>query len=429
MSQRSSLARVGSGRPKGMLRAFGTGVRALPLPALVLWLMGAATLSAQTPGSTPPPVSCTVAPDPTVPVRAEAGRNLYCVIDVGSRSVKLSVISLEPAQPATAQDERLCRRTLGMGALVFDSTTNTARPLPDSAIDLLSDTIRRYQEICQLDRAVLLGAGATQWARDATNITDVTTRMRAATGVALDVLAPRQEAEYGYLAASLGVPGRIVLDPGSNSFQLSWQPRSAATPTSVLIPYGYVRASTNDFETAADYQAARLAYGAKVRARIDEALAQLSPPADLAELARLVRSGALGREVVTLGQDGAVQLAVRGTLRDAGGAWLADTGAYNHLISGQRFTTDPEFGIVTARPITAPELRAYLAGLGTPDLKALTAEPIRGLYGQKALVVPALVDVLMRALGAERLVMVPQEAITGYALAKLDESSGNAPPR
>ena len=399
----------------------------LSLSALTLFALAPAAPSVQTPGSTPPRISCAVAGDPDVPVSVDSGRARYCAVDVGSRSVKLSVISMEPGRPGTARDERVCRRTLGLGALVFDSTTGTSRPLPDSAIDLLADTIRRYQQICQLDGAVLLGAGATQWSRDATNIADVTEKVRTATGVALDVLTPRQEAEYGHVAASLGTPGRIVLDPGSNSFQLSWWARATAEPVSVLIPYGYVRASVNDFENAADYEAARLAYEAKVRARIDDALAELSPPLDLAGLAQMVRSGALGSDVVTLGQDGAVQLAVRGTLRGADGRWLADADDYEQLLQRQRFSADPEFGIMAAAPITASELRMYVAGLGSRDLKDLTADPVKGLYGQKALVVPALADLLMRALGTKRLVMVPQEAVTGYALSKIAEAGSKTP--
>jgi hypothetical protein len=46
------------------------------------------------------------------------------------------------------------------------------------------------------------------------------------------------------------------------------------------------------------------------------------------------------------------------------------------------------------------------------------------LYGQKALVVPALAELLLRELGAERLVMVPQETTTGLILAQLPRQGG-----
>jgi len=44
---------------------------------------------------------------------------------------------------------------------------------------------------------------------------------------------------------------------------------------------------------------------------------------------------------------------------------------------------------------------------------------LRGLYGQKALVVPALADLLLGELGASRLVTVPQEVTTGNILTQL----------
>jgi len=44
----------------------------------------------------------------------------------------------------------------------------------------------------------------------------------AATGVRFDVLSPAQEAQYSYAAGSASTPGRIVLDTGSNSFELAW---------------------------------------------------------------------------------------------------------------------------------------------------------------------------------------------------------------
>ena len=104
-----------------------------------------------------------------------------------------------------------------------------------------------------------MAAGATQWARDATNIAEVRARVRVGTKVDFEVLSPTQEADYAYVAASLGKPGRFVLDPGSNSFELAWQARGSSKISSVLVPHGYVHASTNDFEPAAENSVAAIA--------------------------------------------------------------------------------------------------------------------------------------------------------------------------
>ena len=84
----------------------------------------------------------------------------------------------------------------------------------------------------------------------------------------------------------------------------------------------------------------------------------------------------------------------------------------------QRFVADASFGLLTAEPLLPAELDAYLRSIGPSDFERLTREPVRSLYGQKALVVPALVELLFRELGAARLVMVPQEITTGHILAK-----------
>ena len=87
-------------------------------------------------------------------------------------------------------------------------------------------------------------------------------------------------------------------------------------------------------------------------------------------------------------------------------------------LNGHR-TADRSFGIMTAPPLSKAEVQSYLRGITPADFKALTSEPLRGLYGQKALVVPALAELLLGELGASRLVTVPQEVTTGNILTQL----------
>ena len=364
----------------------------------------------------PKPSSCLIQPDKSVAVAPAPGRVVHCGLDLGSRSIKLSVLSMEPRRNASVKEERQCRRTLGLGAQVFDSRSGTARPLPAEAASYLSETIREFQKICTLDGGKVVAAGATQWARDAPNIAEVRARVKAETGLDFDVLSPRQEAEYGYVAGSIDTPGRLVLDPGSNSFQIAWQAKGATTVASILVPYGYVRGA-NEIE-ASDYASGRAAYQAKARAAIGDQLARLEPPMSLSALKAMVAEGTLGREIVTLGQDGAVFLPVRGLLRKAGG-WVAEQSSYDEATRSQALVHDPAFGTMCAAPLKSTELEAYFAGITPEDFRLLTSEPIRSLYGQKALVVPALAALLLRELGAERLVMVPQETTTGLILAQL----------
>jgi hypothetical protein len=385
----------------------------LAVAALVLTTaMGAAA-------DEPRPSSCVIAADKQVPVKAGPGRSLYCGIDLGSRSAKLSVVSMEKGRPATIRDERICKRTLGMGALVFDSKTGTARPLPPDAIETLIATIDEYKAICTRDGGTIVAAGATQWARDATNVADVAARVKQATGIRFDVLSPNHEAVYGYVAGSVRMPGRIVLDAVSNSFELAWQEKGSATIASILVPFGYVRAAANDFDPASDYASARAAYQRRARTAIEQELGRLSPPLTLSGLRALVAKGAIGPELIVLGEDGAVvPLVVRGWLRDGSGGWTADPKKYDQALNGHR-VTDRSFGIMTAPPLSPADVKSYLRRIGPDDFKALRSEPVRGLYGQKALATPALVELLLEDLGFRRLVTVPQEVTTGNILSSL----------
>jgi len=366
-----------------------------------------------------PPCTCLIQPDKTTPIRVASGRAIYCGLDLGSKTAKLSVVSMEPGHNATIKEERQCLQPLGFGAIVFDSKTGTARPLPGGSIQDLTDTIREFAQICAGDGGHIVAAGATQWGRDATNINDVRSRVQATTGVSFDVLTPRQEADFAYVAASAGTPGRIVLDPGSNSFELAWQERGATTITSVLVAHGYVRGATNDIEPAADYAAGRRAYQAGAKTRLETELAALNPPMSLARVRDLVRAGRIGPEMITLGLDGvSAHLAVRGLLRP-GGRWVADAATYGVVIGRSSLTMDPSFGVLSAAPMTPAEITAYFDSLGPSDFTALTTEPIRSMYGQRVAVVPALVELLLHELGATRLMMVPQAGSTGHILSKL----------
>jgi hypothetical protein len=233
-----------------------------------------------------------------------------------------------------------------------------------------------------------LAAGATQWARDATNVAEVTARVKDATGIRVDVLSPTQEAVYAYVAGSVRTPGRIVLDSGSNSFQLSWQEKGSATPKS--IPGGPSATCAPPPTTSSrpsDYASARAAYQQRARAAIEQELGRLSPPLTLSRLRGLVARGAIGPELIALGEDGAtVPLVVRGWLRDGSGSWTTDQKKYDEALNGHR-TADRSFGIMTAPPpeqgggADLPQ-RDHTGGFQGPDQRTparhVRAESARG---------------------------------------------------
>ena len=55
-------------------------------------------------------------------------------------------------------------------------------------------------------KRTMVGAAATQWARDATNMPEVISMEKAGTGLDLEVLTPEQEGRYGYVAGTRNAP-------------------------------------------------------------------------------------------------------------------------------------------------------------------------------------------------------------------------------
>jgi len=375
-------------------------------------------------GAPPPKASsCSIVTDKKTPIPEPTGRLVYCGIDIGSKNVKISVVSVEKGKPNTIKDERQCKRNLGLGTLVFDSSSGTPLPLGDDAIGYLIETVKEFQAICTLDRGTLVGADATQWARDATNIKDVQAKVKAGAGIDVDVLTPDQEGQYGYVAATLDSAGHLSLDPGSNSFQVSWRLKNETAIGTVSVPLGYVRASANDVEPAADFASGRAAYVSDATQQLTDALAKLTPAMTLAAVKQLVTDGKLGKEIFVVGQDGSVDLVVRNKLKDTAGTWVSDQKTYDDLVAAQVFKVDPNYGTISADPFIPSELTTFLtSAIGPADFATLKKDPVKTIYGQKALVVPALLDLLIAQLGVDKVVLVPQEMVTGYILARLSPS-------
>lgn len=390
-----------------LLGACGTGGGAAPAPP-------PATSAA-------PEIACQGEADANRPVAVAPGRAIYCAIDLGSKNAKLQVISMEPGRPLSFEDERLCKAPLGLGAKVFDQKTGTRSALSAADIANLATVVERFEQICATDHGTLVGAEATQWARDATNIAEVTAAVKAATAIEIEVLTPEQEGLYGYTAATRDRPGWLSLDPGSNSFQIGWFEKGAARPRSVSLPFGFVRAAAEHYPvTAADgYDVARKEHAAHLVAMIEAALGALEPSASLASLRRAIANGKLEPVIYLVGQDGALHLAVRAELRGPDGRWVDSKAGFEARAGKETTVAHPDFGPMTT-VLTPAEVDVFFAKVMTPaDFDALRMKPVREIYGEKALANTVLADTLIEQLGLTAVVLVPQEMPAGYILSKI----------
>ncbi len=368
----------------------------------------------------PPASTCQIATDKKVAVSAAAGRSIYCGIDIGSNSVKLIVLSIEKMgttlKPESTRDERQCRRTLGLGAKSYDQATMKGKTLGATDIAYLIETIKEFQDICKLDKGAMGAADATQWARDAVNIDEVKTQVKAETSLEVDVFSPEKEGYYGYISATRNKPKFFSIDPGSNSFQLAFWADGDKEPKSVSVPFGYVRGAAMFFanDLIKDYKTARDMYATYVKKELDTALGKLTPATSLAMLKASVGTK-LNDVIFGVGQDGAVHLAVGGQL-NAGGVWIPNKAMYDARVAMEKPMDDATYVQIT-KILKPMEITTFNDGVKATDFATLRTGDVRVAYGEKVLCNTVLLETLANELGVKSVVLVPAEMPNGYIIA------------
>ncbi|CAM4188897.1 exopolyphosphatase/guanosine-5'-triphosphate,3'-diphosphate pyrophosphatase [Paenibacillus endophyticus] len=156
------------------------------------------------------------------------------IIDIGSNSVRLVVYE----------------RTANGAHRVADSSKRPARLseridedgcLPLSAIDELIDTLNHFTMICTHNHTSNIRAVATAAIRNAHNRTEILGRIKAETGLTIELLSGEDEASYGFLGMinSLNIKDGLLIDIGGGSTELSLF-RNRALVRSVSFPFGCV---------------------------------------------------------------------------------------------------------------------------------------------------------------------------------------------
>jgi hypothetical protein len=394
--------------------------------SLALWLLIAGCHPARTaeppraaPSAAPAPVASRPAapvacrPERDQPLATDPQRQRRCVIDVGSRNVKLVVTAVKGNDPLSLTGERVCRSRLQLGEKTFDQKAQSGRPLGSADQDALARLLSDYAALCRRDGGELVGAIATEWARRATNPEEIRRTLSAGGGVDLAILSRDREGRLGYLAATRGVRGKMVLDLGSRSFQLSYWPRGAAEPEAASLPLGIDEAGDRFFgkREHRDYAAARAAFVAAFRAGLG---------ATLPRIRAAVRSGVLAPELFSLGENGDMPLALEGRLWELATHRGVDEPGYSALLKARPPIASATFGTVTA-VVSARELAALARTLEhDPALfDELRSDRVKRIYGYKMLAVPAVVGALAEDLGIETVVLVPQEMPDGLIIDNL----------
>jgi len=372
----------------GSLSACKTGTAPKPGPTIV---------KPSAPAFVPVPPSCRPGPDVVLPAPANAHR--ACVIDVGSRNIKLLVAETPGDDPRGLFPVRTCRTRMGLGE------KDKALPEPDRLA--LADLIKNYRALCTRDGGELTGTFATEWARRSTNLPAIVDDIRKVSGVEMETVSQEREGALGYLAATKGQRGRVVFDFGSRSFQISVWPPGAPAPTMLGLPLGIDEVGERFFDdpSVKDYATGEKAFIAAVRQGL---MAQPEWKASHK------RTGKLGKTLVSLGENGDVSLAALGLLWGAKKGGAIDEAGYNDRVAASKARVQPPFGRVMD-VIEISKLRAWRKRLQRDQalFDELRSPERRKLFGHKMMAFPALVGWLAGEFGVERIVLVPDELAMG----------------
>ena len=339
---------------------------------------------------------------PQVPAGVRA-----CVIDVGSRNVKLLVAESTGADPRGLHPVRTCRARLQLGEKTQNPTTREPQDLSDLHQTELAGLVELYRKVCVNDGGQVAGAIATEWARKVPNFAAVESHVKATSGLPMVAITQEREGALGYLAATKGQRGRVVLDFGSRSFQVSVWPVGATAPLIVGLPLGIDEVGERffDSETVLNYGAGEQAFITALKVAL---------PTDWKK--QLKRgAGKLNRTLVSLGENGDVALAMEGKLWSKGKQpKVVDEAAYLAEVAGASARVQPLFGrIMGAYDLVA--IRAWRKRLQKDQalFNALRSPERRKAFGHKMLAFPALVNFVASELAVEKVVLVPDELAMG----------------
>src|SRR3954469_9899011 len=340
---------------------------------LLLLLTAGRALAAPEPVGPDGGATTTCRPAANLPLPSPAGRKRHCVIDIGSRNVKLVVASVQGNDPRSIVDERQCQTRLQLGEKTFDPVARVGKPLAAPDREALTRVVSEYAARCAADGGKISGAMATEWARRATNVADIRSAVLARTGVEMEVLEGDREGRYGYHAAPRGARGKLVLDFGSRSVQLSYWPHGAPGPSAMALPLGIDEAGDRFFGRAQyhDYRSARNAFQAAVRAGAGGFLSKVR--SDL-------QRGQITAEIFSLAENGDVALGVAGQLWP--GRHPVTVEEYGAAVRAVQRKPDRSYGLITGA-FAARELEALVADIDrNPALfEALRGEKVKRTFG------------------------------------------------
>jgi exopolyphosphatase/guanosine-5'-triphosphate,3'-diphosphate pyrophosphatase len=171
--------------------------------------------------------------------RIASQREPLAVIDIGSNTGRVTVLSLEPGgYLRVVGDASVPLR------LVRDLSPNSRRHLHAATIAHTIDAVRGFGAVARAGGASRCIGVATAAVREAVNGRDLADRIRQQTGIDIEIISSSREAALAFQGAIHGLPVErgFVLDVGGGSLQLTHF-RDRRLTNSWSLPLGALRLS------------------------------------------------------------------------------------------------------------------------------------------------------------------------------------------
>lgn len=148
----------------------------------------------------------------------------YCIVDMGSRSTKLLVAKVNDGKLERLFPERSTPASEYKASISFGQDVEKTGRFSEQSLKALEKALAKMQDKCNevIGAKENLYVIATAAARDAHDETKAALKQIVSNmNGSLEIFSKEREAQVGFIAASNGEAGAVVMDFGSRSFQLS----------------------------------------------------------------------------------------------------------------------------------------------------------------------------------------------------------------
>ncbi|TFE03665.1 Ppx/GppA family phosphatase [Jeotgalibacillus sp. R-1-5s-1] len=144
-------------------------------------------------------------------------RNKTAVIDIGSNTIRLVIYDYEPKK-GMREIENI--KTVAR----LKSFLDEENKLNEKGLTLLKEALLAFNEIIDYHGIQDVRAAATAAIRQAVNQQEIVSRMKAETGVNINILTEEEEAYFGYLAVIHSTPvlSAVTVDIGGGSTEVTY---------------------------------------------------------------------------------------------------------------------------------------------------------------------------------------------------------------